>query len=71
MEHLRVTAPDISCEHCQSAIETAIGDLAGVETVSVDIPTKQVDVAYDPSVISPATIVRQLDEEGYPVAEQG
>ena len=40
METTTLVAPDISCEHCQHAIEGAIGTLAGVSHVQVDIPTK-------------------------------
>ena len=40
MEKTTLVAPDISCEHCQHAIEGALGELAGVNTVKVDIPTK-------------------------------
>jgi copper chaperone len=62
------TAPDISCEHCRHAIETALGAVNGVESVQVDIPTKRVDVRYDPARVDEATLVATLDEEGYPIA---
>jgi copper ion binding protein len=66
-ETMTVTAPDISCEHCQHAIETAVGSLAGVQSVTVDIPTKRVNVAYDPGQVAREQIEATLDEEGYPV----
>lgn len=44
MEKTTLVAPDISCEHCQHAIEEALGELAGVNTVKVDIPTKTVHI---------------------------
>lgn len=62
------TAPDISCQHCQHAIESAVGALAGVEAVHVDIPTKRVEVRFDPAKIDEAKLVATLYEEGYPVA---
>ena len=55
-EMMTVTAPNISCEHCQHAIEGALGTLDGVQTVTVDIPTKRVEVRYDartPGVLTP------------------
>jgi copper chaperone len=61
------TAPAISCEHCQHAIETAVGSLAGVQTVTVDIPTKRVSVAFDPGQVAREQIEATLDDEGYPV----
>lgn len=68
METVTYTAPDISCEHCQRAIEGAVGALAGVQAVHVEIPSKRVEVRFDPEQIDTATIESTLDEEGYPVA---
>jgi copper ion binding protein len=68
MEQITLTAPDISCEHCQRAIEREIGALPGVASVSVDIPTKHVSVTYDPDAVTRDRIVEALDEEGYPVS---
>ena len=67
-ETMTVTAPDISCEHCQRAIEGALGALAGVSAVHVTIPTKNVEVSYNPAQVSPQQIEATLDDEGYPVA---
>ena len=36
--------PGISCGHCKSAIESEVGELDGVESVVVDIASKQVAV---------------------------
>jgi copper chaperone len=69
METTTVTAPDISCAHCKTAIEREIGDLAGVQSVSVDVPNKRVTVAHEPQRVSKADIVSRLDDEGYPVAD--
>lgn len=68
MEHITLTAPDISCDHCKHTIEQELSGLPGVQLVSVDVPTKQVNVTYDQQHVSPETIVEKLDEEGYPVA---
>ena len=42
MEKTTLVAPDISCEHCQYAIEEALGELVGVNTVKVEILAKMV-----------------------------
>ncbi|MGH2389891.1 MAG: heavy-metal-associated domain-containing protein [Chloroflexota bacterium] len=39
----------------------------GVAAVQVDVPTKRVEVRYDPAVVGEARIVAGLDDEGYPV----
>ena len=68
METMTVTAPNISCEHCQRAIEGAVGALPGVQSVHVEVPSKTVQVSYDPAQVSREAIAATLDEEGYPVA---
>jgi copper chaperone len=69
MEKATLVAPDISCEHCQHAIEGALGELVGVNVVKVDIPTKSVHIDYDPQKITLMKIEEVLDETGYIVAK--
>jgi copper chaperone len=69
MEKTTLVAPDISCEHCQHAIEEALGELAGVNTVKVDIPTKTVRIDYDSQKVTLAKIEEVLDDTGYAVAK--
>ena len=68
MEILTVTAPDISCEHCRRAIEGAVGALPGVGAIHVTVPTKTVEITYDPARVSRRQIEATLDDEGYPIA---
>ncbi len=65
---ITMTAPAMSCDHCQRTVEGAVGALRGVDRVHVEIPTKTVRVSYDPAQVSRAQIEATLDEEGYPVA---
>lgn len=69
MESTTLVAPDISCEHCQHAIEGAVGNLAGVKNVTVDIPTKAVHIDYEPQKVTLAKIEEVLDDTGYTVAK--
>ena len=69
MESTTLVAPDISCENCQRAIEGAVGSLAGVSSVKVDIPTKTIHVTYDPEMVTLAKIEEVLDDTGYTVAK--
>lgn len=68
MQDTTLIAPDISCEHCQHAIESAVSKLTGVESVKVDIPTKTVNLKYDPQQVTLAKIEEILDDIGYTVA---
>ncbi|MDQ2717454.1 MAG: copper ion binding protein [Chloroflexota bacterium] len=69
MESTTLVAPDISCEHCQHAIEGAVGKLDGVRTVVVDIPAKTVHINYDPQKVTLAKIEEVLDDTGYTIAK--
>jgi len=69
MESTSLVAPDISCEHCQHAIEGAVGKLEGVNCVKVDIPAKTVDISYDPEKVTLTKIEEVLDDVGYTVAK--
>ena len=69
MESTTLLAPDISCEHCQHAIEGAVGTLEGVSQVKVDIPTKAVHINFDPEIVTLAKIGEVLGDTGYTVAK--
>ena len=69
MESTSLVAPDISCEHCQHAIEGAVGKVEGVNSVKVDIPSKTVDINYDPEKVTLTKIEEVLDDVGYTVAK--
>jgi copper chaperone len=70
MAKVILEVPDISCEHCQRAIEGALRKEAGVASVRVDVPTKQVFLDYDPQTLSLDQVAAILDDEGYAVAGQ-
>ena len=67
MESTTLVAPDISCEHCQHAIEGAVGKMEGVSYVKVDVPTKSVRINYDPQKVTLDKIEEVMDDEGYTV----
>ena len=62
-----VTAPEIVCGGCASSIKKALGGVAGVSDVAVDVTTKKVTVNHDESV-SREKIADALDRAGYSVA---
>ena len=67
MANTVLNVPDISCEHCERTITNALTPVAGVRTVNVDIPAKQVRVDYDESQVSVDQMKDVLQEEDYPV----
>ena len=60
---LTLSVPEISCDHCKSTIESAVGDVAGVERVEVDVPAKTVTVDGGER----AAIVEAIEDAGYDV----
>lgn len=65
-ETTTLTAPDISCAHCVSTVNEAVGELEGVTSVAVNEQTKQVVVEFDSQRVSETDIRAALDEAGYP-----
>jgi copper chaperone CopZ len=68
MTQVILTVPDISCGHCEATVKQALVPLRGVRSVSVDIPTKQVNVEYDETQVDVERFKAVLQEEDYPVA---
>ena len=57
------------CEtlHCKRAVARALAELGGVGTVEVDLTTGQVQVQYDDSKVSEATMANAIRDAGYDV----
>ena len=69
VQDITLSVPDVSCEHCVKTIDGTLGALAGVETVSTDIPTKTVHLRYDSAQLSLEQIEATLDDVGYTIAK--
>lgn len=69
MAKIVLSVPDISCEHCQKAIEGALGKEKGVASVKVSVTEKKVYLDYDPSAITLEAVRTILDDEGYAIVE--
>ena len=57
--------PLIHCSHCVAAIEQAVGEVAGVDDVGVDLQTKT--VAVRGSAVDDAAVRTAIDEAGYAI----
>ncbi len=67
MKTVVLNVPDISCEHCERTITEALTPMAGVRSVNVDIPTKQVRVEFEEGTVDVEQMKDALQEEDYPV----
>ncbi|MCG7334636.1 copper chaperone CopZ [Sporosarcina sp. ACRSM] len=54
----------MSCNHCVNAIETNVGELAGVSAVKVDLNNNEVAVEYD-NTATLAKIKATIEDQGY------
>ena len=68
-EEIVLSVPDVSCEHCVHAVDSALSPLPGVEGVTTDLDSKTVRLRFDPAQTPLATIEAALDDAGYTVAK--
>ena len=67
MTSVVLSVPSISCDHCKYTITRLLEAQPGVESVSVAVPEKRVQLTFDDSTISLVRLQALLDEEDYPV----
>jgi copper chaperone len=63
-----LSVPDISCTHCKTSIEGAVGGITGVADATVEIDARTVDVDFDPATVTLDAIIDAIEEQGYEVA---
>jgi copper chaperone CopZ len=64
----KLIVPDMSCTHCERTIQETLSPMAGIEQVTVDLPTKSVVVNFDPAQVDIERMSKALADEFYPVA---
>ena len=62
------TVPGISCGHCKDTIESTLNNVESIESVSVDIEKKSVEVTSS-SDLDMMNVSQLLDEQGYTVVQ--
>lgn len=60
---VNLSVPGMSCGHCEAAVKSEVGKVAGVGTVSVDLDSK--DVVVTGSDIDTDAVVAAVGEAGY------
>lgn len=63
---LELSVPEITCGHCEAAIQKEVLAVTGVSSVVVDPETKLVTVAG--SEVDHGAVVAAIDEAGFDVA---
>lgn len=64
-EVLVLEVPGMTCGHCEAAVTTEVGGVAGVDAVEVDLETKLVTVRG--TSLDRDAIVAAVDEAGFDV----
>jgi copper chaperone CopZ len=62
---INLDVPEITCDHCASAIKAAVTRLINVEAVDVDVKTKKVAVSGE--LLDINAIIAAINEAGYEV----
>lgn len=62
-ERYRITG--MTCSACSSHVEKSCGKLPGIESVSVNLLTETMDIAYDESCLQEKDIVDAVEKAGY------
>tara|TARA_Y100001960_G_scaffold323629_1_gene402403 strand:+ start:120 stop:323 length:204 start_codon:yes stop_codon:yes gene_type:complete len=63
---LKFNVPEISCDHCKSTIVNTLSNIESIESVDVDIETKDVTLESS-NEVSLDLVKSLLDEQGYTV----
>ena len=65
MNQTILLVPGMTCGHCEAAVKSEVGKVAGVTDVAVDLETKLVTVSG--VAVDHAALVAAIDEAGYEV----
>lgn len=57
----------MSCGNCVKSIESNVGAMAGVSSVTVSLQEKTVDVVFDEATVSQQQIAETIDSLGFDV----
>jgi copper chaperone len=57
----------MSCGRCETSIKLAVGSLAGVDKVDIELRSKLVTVDYDAGQVDLALIKEAIEEQGFDV----
>jgi Cu+-exporting ATPase len=62
MTKILVTIPEIHCPSCEKLVKASISSLQWIQSVSVSLPKKEVEIQYNPEEVSPKNIISSLHE---------
>lgn len=60
----------MTCASCAQTIEKAVGKLAAVQMVNVNLATEKMSIEYDPDQLVLADVTKAVEEVGYTAHEE-
>ena len=67
MSNVIINVKGMSCEHCQAAVEGALGGIDGVASAKVDLAGGTAEVDYDEARASVKDFEAAVEEAGFEV----
>ena len=67
MGNMTIQVKGMSCEHCQAAVEGALGGVAGVNSARVDLAAGTAEVAFDEAAAGVKDFEKAVEEVGFEV----
>ncbi len=69
MATVQLAVKGMTCAACSARVERALGKVAGVAKAAVNLSTERATVEYDPGTVSPADLIRVVEDAGYGAKE--
>ena len=67
MGNMTIQVKGMSCEHCQAAVEGALGGVAGVNSARVDLAAGTAEVVFDEAAAGVKDFEKAVEEAGFEV----
>lgn len=65
IETLTLSVFGMTCGGCVKSVQNAISDVAGVQSVVVDLAKEQAIISYDNAQATPEQLVQAVEEAGF------
>ena len=65
LERIQIPVTGMTCAACQSFVQRTVAAEAGVHDAAVNLMMHNATITYDPSIVSPSTLVEKIRTTGY------
>lgn len=68
MQEVTFAVTGMTCDHCKFVVAKTLEALDGVDTVMIDLPSRQVKVRFDGDKLAQSILRQAIMEAGYDVS---